>query len=173
MFGNPAFYAMASADNSIPPLPGTEREVEQSKFMFKQKGNWITVEYLEKLATEEKFKELSSPTILHVATHGFYKAMDNADADEEIESHQAALTQNPLMRSGLLLKGAGDLLSKTDYNYNIESGILTAEEAMSLNLDKTDLVLLSACETGLGELSAGEGVYGLQRSFLTGGMQNF
>jgi CHAT domain-containing protein len=168
MFGNPTFYLTASAGNSIASLPGTEKEVNQLQFMLKQKG-WVTSEYVEKSASEENVKEINSPKIFHIATHGFYKPSNQSTLQDEIQGSEASLNQNPLMRTGLLLRGAGDLMEKTDYNYNIESGILTAYEAMSLNLDKTDLVVLSACETGLGDLEAGEGVYGLQRAFLVAG----
>jgi len=168
MFGNPTFYLTASADRDIAPLPGTEKEVEQLKFMLKQKG-WLTADYVENFASEEKIKELNNPKIFHIATHGFYRPTAQLTLEEEIEGNEAALTQNPLMRTGLLLRGAGDLMEKTNHNFNMESGILTAYEAMNLNLDKTDLVVLSACETGLGDLEAGEGVYGLQRAFLVAG----
>ena len=136
--------------------------------MLKQKG-WITAEFVENLATEENVKEINSPKIFHIATHGFYKPTVQITLQDELKGMKPRLHQNPLMRTGLLLKGAGDLMDKTEYNYNMENGILTAYEAMSLNLDKTDLVVLSACETGLGDLEAGEGVYGLQRAFLVAG----
>ncbi|HEY8935761.1 MAG TPA: CHAT domain-containing protein, partial [Cyclobacteriaceae bacterium] len=168
MFGNPTFYMTASADHAVVPLPGTEKEIDQLQFMLKQKG-WLTNEYVEKSATEEKVKELNNPKIFHIATHGFYKPTEELTLEEEMEGNEALLAQNPLLRTGLLLKGAGDLLDKTSYNYNMDNGILTAYEAMNLNLDKTDLVVLSACETGLGELQAGEGVNGLQRAFLVAG----
>lgn len=167
MFGNPTFY-MASNGNSIPPLPGTEKEVSQLQLLFKQNG-WNTMQYVEDKADEESIKNLNSPKIFHIATHGLYKPSNEISAEQELEGNESLLNQNPLMRTGLLLTGAGDLLEKTSYNYNIENGILTAYEAMNLNLDKTDLVVLSACETGLGDLQAGEGVYGLQRAFLVAG----
>lgn len=168
MFGNPEFYATAGNSRSISALPGTEKEVNQLQFMLKQKG-WVTAEYVEKSASEENVKGLNSPKIFHIATHGFYRPNAQVTLEDELENSEARLNQNPLMRTGLLLRGAGDLMAKTDYNYNMENGILTAYEAMSLNLDKTDLVVLSACETGLGDLEAGEGVYGLQRAFLVAG----
>ena len=169
MFGNPTFYITASANSrNITPLPGTEKEVNQLHYILAQKG-WVTTEYLETSAAEEKIKEVNSPKIFHIATHGLYKPTEEVTLTKQMEGGEALLAQNPLMRTGLLLRGAGDLLDKTDYNFNMESGILTAYEAMSLNLDKTDLVVLSACETGLGDLEAGEGVYGLQRAFLVAG----
>ena len=168
MFGNPTFYAAAADDQSISSLPGTEKEVTQLQFILKQKG-WITAEYVEQTASEENVKELNSPKIFHIATHGFYRPTVQVTLEDELQGSEASLNQNPLMRTGLLLRGAGDLMDKTEYNYNMENGILTAYEAMSLNLDKTDLVVLSACETGLGDLEAGEGVYGLQRAFLVAG----
>jgi CHAT domain-containing protein len=168
MFGNPTFYLTASADAAITALPGTEKEITQVQFMLKNKG-WETKQYMENTATEEHIKELNSPKIFHVATHGFYKPAETISASDQLGGSEAQLAQNPLLSTGLLLKGAGDLLDKTEFNYNMENGILTAYEAMNLNLDKTDLVVLSACETGLGKLEAGEGVYGLQRAFLVAG----
>ncbi|NBW35807.1 MAG: CHAT domain-containing protein [Cytophagia bacterium] len=168
MFGNPTFYLASSDSDNILPLPGTEKEVSQLQLLFKQNG-WVTNQFVEDKAVEQAIKDLNNPKIFHIATHGLYKPSQDISLEKELEGNEALLTQNPLMRTGLLLSGAGDLLEKTDYNYNMENGILTAYEAMNLNLDKTDLVVLSACETGLGDLQAGEGVYGLQRAFLVAG----
>ncbi|MBS1558845.1 MAG: CHAT domain-containing protein [Bacteroidetes bacterium] len=168
MFGNPKFYLSASANQTIADLPGTEKEVNKLQDLLKQKG-WKTSEYTETSASEEQVKEIESPKIFHIATHGFTPSIATEDDAKQITQSEAELTENPLLKTGLLLKGAGDLLNETKYNYNLTSGILTAYEAMSLNLDKTDLVVLSACETGLGEISNGEGVYGLQRAFLIAG----
>jgi len=168
MFGNPLFYASASTERQIPQLPGTEKEISELDELLKKQG-WKTMEFTEGLASEEKVKELNNPKIFHIATHGFYSPVaDKSEADQLTES-ESKLAENPLMKSGLLLSGAGEILAKTRFNYNMENGVLTAYEAMSLNLDQTDLVVLSACETGLGEISNGEGVYGLQRAFLVAG----
>jgi CHAT domain-containing protein len=168
MFGNPFFYASATKDKSIPQLPGTEKEIKELDELLTQKG-WKTTGYTEMEASEEKVKELNSPKIFHIATHGFYSPTIDKSEIEALSESESQLAENPLMKSGLLLSGAGDILAKTRFNYNMESGVLTAHEAMNLSLDQTDLVVLSACETGLGEISNGEGVYGLQRAFLVAG----
>ncbi len=105
------------------------------------------------------------PNVLHIATHGFFQG----DVEGEIKYNT-----NPLYRSGILLSGAAETLeSKPDLRGNVqtgkEDGILTAFEALNLNIDNTDLVVLSACETGLGEIRNGEGVFGLQRAFKLAG----
>jgi len=168
MFGNPKFYLTASTNREWSDLPGTEKEVDELNTLLKQKG-WVADEYMEDNASEDKVKSISNPRIFHIATHGFYSKAEATTESKELTSNEAMLAENPLMKSGLLLSGAGDILAKTKYNFNMESGVLTAYEAMSLNLDKTDLVVLSACETGLGEIANGEGVYGLQRAFLVAG----
>lgn len=168
MFGNPKFYLTASTQRDWTDLPGTEREVDELNKLLKEKG-WVAEEYMEDKASEETVKAINSPRVFHIATHGFYAKAEAASAQKELTSNEAMMAENPLMKSGLLLTGGGEVLAKTKHNYNMESGVLTAYEAMSLNLDKTDLVVLSACETGLGEISNGEGVYGLQRAFLVAG----
>ena len=184
MFGDPVFYIQtdpgAPVRNSginrdaavvISQLPGTKKEIEQVKGFLDRKG-WQVNEYSELDAREEVVKTISNPQIFHVATHGFFQEESSTASLVDQELYQNYLYENPLLKSGLLLSGAGDILNSTKFNYNIENGILTAYEAMNLNLDQTELVVLSACETGLGELEAGEGVYGLQRSFLVAGAKS-
>jgi CHAT domain-containing protein len=111
----------------------------------------------EKIATEENIKKVHNPKILHLSTHGFF--IDSNEKNEKI---------NPMLRSGLLLTGVSDY-TRAEIKPDTEDGILTALEAANLDLDETDLVVLSACETGLGDVKAGEGVYGLQRAFKVAG----
>ncbi|HET8860094.1 CHAT domain-containing tetratricopeptide repeat protein [Marivirga sp.] len=175
LFGDPKFYLASRSDyiskfrsgaTQISDLPGTKKEINALTQLFDNYG-WKTKDYLDEQATESKVKELESPKVFHIATHGFFTEKEDRNPKNSIGKND--LSDNPLLNTGLMLTGSGDLLAKTRYNYNIEPGILTAYEAMNLNLDKTDLVVLSACETGLGEVHGGEGVFGLQRSFLVAG----
>ncbi|MEM7298086.1 MAG: CHAT domain-containing protein [Bacteroidota bacterium] len=180
MFGNPKFYVSTSPGRPLPtsgltrataevvtPLPGTKQEIDELDDLLDRKG-WETEKYTEDRASEADIKKVTNPRVFHVATHGFFKETPKtSNLDQEFNENAAY--ENPLLKTGLLLAGAGDILNQTQFNYNVDNGILTAYEAMNLNLDQTDLVVLSACETGLGEIEAGEGVYGLQRAFLVAG----
>jgi len=145
---------------SIPVLPATEKEVNEIENVLK-KYAWNAQNFKRSDATEDHLKESENPKVIHIATHGFF--LSDVDLDD---SENSELAQNPLFRSGVLLAGAG---ADRDGSVRKEDGVLTAYEAMNLNLDQTELVVLSACETGLGEVRNGEGVYGLQRSFLVAG----
>ena len=138
-------------------LPGTKTEVDKIAGILTEKG-WEVKNYTGSTALEENIKESYKPRLLHVATHGFFQP-------------DTTKGSNSLLRSGLMLTGAGNTL-KGEKNETGEDGILTAYEAMNLNLDNTDLVVLSACETGLGEIKNGEGVYGLQRAFKVAGAKS-
>lgn len=170
-----AFIERSSA-GIITPLPATKIEVEQIGG-YLNTNNWKTNIFTEQNATEEILKKQSNPKILHIATHGFFESNVNLSKNNKKDKEDDVI-ENPLLRSGLLLAGSSlTLLKRTNENINIdllndkskEDGILTAYEAMNLNLEKTDLVVLSACETGLGEVINGEGVYGLQRAFSVAG----
>ncbi len=159
----------------LPPLPGTLKEVEMIKSLLK-KNYWHVTEYTKKSAKEEVIKHVNNPYILHLATHGYFIEEKSVTADDtrSFGIEQMRAYQNPLLRSGLLFAGADKTilnLNTTD-NKDKDDGILNAFEAMVLNLDKTELVVLSACQTGLGEIKNGEGVYGLQRSFQMAGAKS-
>ncbi len=153
----------------IAPLPATKVEVESIAKVLKASGYQVN-QFVQKNATEANIKSLKGPSILHIATHGYFlKDVESSGSAFGINIDNAG--NNPLLRSGLMLAGAASTVSGTrmpnlDSNDN---GILTAYEAMNLNLDATDLIVISACETALGDVKAGEGVYGLQRAFLVAG----
>ncbi|RAV97887.1 CHAT domain-containing protein [Pseudochryseolinea flava] len=149
-------------EHGFSSLPGAQKEIQKLETLLKSKG-WQTNAYLRNNATEKNVKSIQSPTILHIATHGFFSD-DVVPLAEDVK-------KDFLFQSGLVLAGANKSLS--DKTAQIEDdGILTAYEVMNLDLSKTDLVVLSACETGLGKIENGEGVFGLQRSFLQAGARD-
>ncbi len=169
LVGNPLY----GNNEVIPQLPGTETEVKNITKLLTTYKIKPTALYGAG-ATEAKIKSINSPSILHIATHGYFLSdLSHLETNKVLGIDVSAAKENPLLRSGLLLANCDNVF---DENYhaspNSENGILTAYEAMSLNLDKTDLVVLSACETGLGKVKQGEGVYGLQRAFLIAGAKS-
>jgi CHAT domain-containing protein len=159
----------------LPPLPGTRAEAIALKKRFGDLAKVI----LGADATKAQLQRVDSPRILHLATHGFFLP--------EIELRQQrnpiqpgadipkAKLVNPMHRSGLALAGAQATLQAWAHGESPpveDNGIVTAEEVGGLKLNGTWLVVLSACETGLGEARAGEGVMGLRRGFIQAGAQN-
>ncbi len=120
-------------------------------------------------ATESTIKKLKIPRFLHLATHGFFLSDHKVDRDKLLKS-KFSITSNPLLRSGLALAGFNNRQNKQ--NNHTEDGVLTALEVAGLNLHGTQLVVLSACETGLGEVKNRDGVYGLRRALVIAGSQS-
>lgn len=157
------------------PLPGTAREVNAIAPL------WPNATVLkQQQATESALKQVTAPRILHIATHGFFlddlplvapaepfglaslgMAVDGLPLAPPVPSRE-----NPLLRSGLALAGFNQRRSGD------EDGVLTALEAASLDLYGTQLVVLSACDTGVGQVANGEGIYGLRRAFAMAGAQS-
>ena len=150
------------------PLTGTATEAREIQALFPDAHVFTGVR-----ASKSVIKQIDAPSILHIATHGFFlqdKTENTPDKSKQPPADSrsvrgSAAIENPLLRSGLALSGAN--LNKN----GTADGILTALEASSLDLWGTKLVTLSACDTGLGEVRNGEGVYGLRRAFFLSGAE--
>ena len=155
-------------------LPGTLSEVESIDTLLLNKNvdkNMLTGTN----ANETYFKRLSgkSPKVLHIATHGFFFENNDKKASplKSKTSIKYKTDYNPLNRTGLLFSGANYAwINGSNPPNEKENGIITAEEISTLDFSKTDIVVLSACETGLGDIEGSEGVYGLQRAFKMAGV---
>jgi tetratricopeptide (TPR) repeat protein len=158
-------------------LPGTRAEGERI-------GRRLSVQpLLTGAALEGRLKACRSPRILHLATHGFFLADQQRDLDQfgrsqelldigetpGLERLSGPGMENPMLRSGLALAGANTFLRGAALPADAEDGLLTAEDVAGLDLLDTELVVLSACETGLGAIHTGEGVFGLRRAFIVAG----
>lgn len=155
----------------IVSLPGTKVEIDGVAKVLKTSGYQV-IQVMAKDATEKNIKSLKAPSLVHIATHGYF-LQDAGEGEGSVFGVNAeSASRNPLLRSGLILAGAGKSITGggSDITSN-DNGILTAYEAMNLDLEGTNLVILSACETGLGDIKSGEGVYGLQRAFQVAGAE--
>lgn len=193
VYGNIIYDTPLSATDttalvSWPYLEGTKVETEKiAQIIDKSDFQYDYVSGIK--ATEEQFK-LSAPksNIIHIATHGFFFPDPDVFTSEEKEDEKNRATsifrggnnaigisnfvvnKNPLMRSGLVFAGANDVWIKDEGN-EIEDGVVTAQEVTNMDLRKTSMAVLSACETGLGDIKETEGVYGLQRSLKMAGVK--
>ena len=174
------FTRGAVASRAVRDLPGTESEAREIDALLRA-GGFDNTLLLGTAGTESAFKALSGrqENIIHVATHGFCwdgrqerkgtgRGRNGAD-NKDIASGQE-LEDVSMTRSGLLFSGANNALQKGYRKQEgVDDGILTAKEVAQLDLRGTDLLVLSACQTGLGRVS-GEGVFGLQRGFKKAGV---
>ncbi len=159
----------------LPELPGTKTEVETIKNHLIKNG--VSVQLLsEEKANEAEVKKIKNPDVLHLATHGFFLEDYPEESLSQLTKTEQAFYKNPMMRSGIFFSGSNKTYSintsSAGHLKDFEDGMLTAYEAMNLNLDQTELVVLSACQTGLGKVKNGEGVFGLQRAFKLAGAKS-
>jgi CHAT domain-containing protein len=152
-------------------LPETRTEVDEIERVVMNRYHLSVKNYQDKRAVREVLYGSQSPRFLHLSTHGYFLK------DEEVKQRFISIVgpmgkertedlgiENPMLRSGIALAGANTSLRK-----NSNEGLVSAEEILGLKLKGTELVVLSACETGVGDVQSGEGVFGLKRSFILSG----
>ncbi|MEM7367965.1 MAG: CHAT domain-containing tetratricopeptide repeat protein [Bacteroidota bacterium] len=167
----PSMYRGVGPD-SWEYLPATLKEVEEAASLLtrSQQIRVFTGEEAQESTLKSLLASSTSPRILHFATHGFFFPKNkrlSLEATQDQNGFQRA--SHPLMRSGLILAQANAAWTGSQGSSDMEDGILTAYEVSQLSLKETELVVLSACETGLGDIDDNEGVYGLQRAFKIAG----
>lgn len=156
------------------PLPGSRKEAHAIQRLFPQAQLYLGAE-----ATQQRLRSVSSPGVLHIATHGFF--LEDAPSPESSraainfgalgDEDAAPRPPDPLLRSGLVLAGTWQPEVGARGSNPRERAWVTALELVGLNLWGTQLVVLSACDTGRGDVKLGQGVYGLRRAFIAAGAE--
>lgn len=170
-----------AVDELVEAAPYLTRSGDRGSFYFSDLANTHTegleiaklfdvAPHLEADANEQIIKNSHSPKVLHIATHGFF--LEKRERLETAVHNRLTFLQqkrNPLVRAGLALAGANRWLRKDDTSTGNENGILNGLDVAGLDLSGTELVVLSACDTALGDYVDGEGVFGLRRAFVMAG----
>jgi len=156
------------AGGDLNPLPGTQVEVDTVDKLLKSAG-WQPSEYTGDLALKEAITEARAPRVVHVATHGFFLTDEELTANAAALGQKANVNEDPMLRAGLFFAGADRVREGAAPASGVDDGVLTAFEASQLNLQGTELVVLSACETGLGKELNSDGVFGLRRGLQEAG----
>jgi len=160
-----ALQGEGGQNRSFFPLQGSRREGMGIQSLLQNKGHFGVTTLSGKDALEKNFKALRGATLLHVATHGFFlEEVPGVCSSGEIWVH-------PLVQSGLVFGGINDVLRGRMVPEEVEDAILTGLDVLNLDLSRTALVTLSACETGLGEIQKGQGTMGIGRAFALSGAQ--
>jgi CHAT domain-containing protein len=167
----PAPLSRDAKDMRFKRLPDTKQEADAIEKCLRESQRINVRNYQGKKALEEVLLTVKSPRILHLATHGYFLKEEEIKPKPELgfmfqeREHMVDIgIENPMLRSGIALAGANASLKE-----GRDDGIVSAEKILGLRLKGTDLVVLSACETGTGEVKIGEGVFGLKRAFILSG----
>ncbi len=151
-------------NSNFQTLPYSKKEVNQIKEKFEKKNLKEILMFTKKTATESNFRNINSTKtdIIHVATHGFYNKYGR-----NLDDFNDNVIENDLLKTGLVFANANkQLIDKKN------DGIISSFEIAQMDLSGVDLVVLSACETGLGDIKGSEGVFGLQRAFKLAGVKS-
>jgi CHAT domain-containing protein/tetratricopeptide (TPR) repeat protein len=164
----------------VPRLPGTALEAEAIRPKLQEWLGQAPKVFLEEKASEALVKAVKNPRVLTLATHGYFLPAQEAAVKDlrdvgDGKRPAAALDkkgqpiENPLLRCGLLFAGYN---RRAEAKGNEDDGILTGLEIIGMDLNGCELVVLSACETGLGDVRSGEGVAGLRQAFQLAGARS-
>jgi CHAT domain-containing protein len=152
-------------------LPDTKLEADNIERILREKYGGEVRNYQDKKALEEILFSRESPKVLHLATHGYFLRDEEAKEVlgqgfdlQEMERAPGMGIENPMLRSGIVLAGVNASLRE-----GRDDGMVSAEKILGLRLKGTEMVVLSACETGVGDVRSGEGVFGLRRAFILSG----
>ena len=155
----------------LKPLEGAREEMQLVQSLLENHG-WDVKLYAESLAQVEVLRAVRGPRILHIATHGFFESFAQGVFEFLMKGQSPTLQKDPFLRAGLYFTGANRAPTGPAQSGDLHNGVFTSLEATALDLQGTELVVLSGCETGMGATTGGQAVFGFQRALQDAGAES-